>query len=67
MGSMGEHEGRPTFDGICIKCQACRRHCPSGAIAFTDPEYLSHVAMIERTFADPKQAEFFVAETINNQ
>lgn len=64
MGSIGEKDGMPTFDGICIKCQACRRHCPTGAIAFTDPEYLSHVAMIERTFAAPKRAEFFVAETI---
>lgn len=64
MGSIGAKDGMPTFDGICIKCQACRRHCPTGAIAFTDPEYLSHVAMIERTFAAPKRAEFFVAETI---
>ena len=62
MGSIGERDGMPTFDGICIKCQACRRRCPTGAIAFTDPEYLSHVAMIERTFAVPKQAEFFVAK-----
>lgn len=60
MGSISNDGGLPTFDGICIKCQACRRGCPSGAIAFTDPEYLSHVAMIERTFAAPKQAEFFV-------
>lgn len=64
MGSIGAKDGMPTFDGICIKCQACRRSCPTGAIAFTDPEYLSHVAMIERTFAAPKQAEFFVAEPI---
>ena len=64
MGSIGERDGMPTFDGICIKCQACRRRCPTGAIAFTDPEYLSHVAMIERTFAAAKRAEFFVAETI---
>ena len=67
MGSIGEQDGLPAFDGICIKCQACRRRCPTGAIAFTDPEYLSHVAMIERTFAAPKRPEFFVAETINNQ
>ena len=64
MGSIGAKDGMPTFDGICIKCQACRRHCPTGAIAFTDPEYLSHVAMIERTFAVPKQAEFFVARNV---
>ena len=64
MGSIGAKDGMPTFDGICIKCQACRSSCPTGAIAFTDPEYLSHVAMIERTFAAAKRAEFFVAETI---
>ena len=60
MGSISSNGGTPSFDGICIKCQACRRHCPSGAIAFTDPEYLSHVAMIERTFAASKQPEFFL-------
>lgn len=64
MGSIGAKDGMPTFDGVCIKCQACRRHCPTGAIAFTNAEYLSHVAMIERTFAAAKRAEFFVAETI---
>lgn len=62
MGSIAENGGLPAFDGICIKCQACRRICPTGAIAFTDPDYLSHVAMIERTFADPKRSEFFVAK-----
>lgn len=62
MGSIANADGMPSFDGICIKCQACRRSCPTGAIAFTDEEYLSHVAMIERTFAAPKQPEFYVAE-----
>lgn len=59
MGSITSIDGIPAFDGICIKCQACRRSCPTGAIAFTDPEYLSHVTMIERTFAAPKRLEFF--------
>lgn len=59
MGSIRDDGGVPSFDGICIKCQACRRICPLGAIAFTDPEYLSHVAMIEQTFAEPKKSEFF--------
>lgn len=62
MGSIGERDGMPSFDGVCIKCQACRRICPTGAIAFTDAEYLSHVAMIERTFAEPKRSEFFTAK-----
>ncbi len=56
-----------SIDGICIKCQACRRRCPTGAIAFTDPEYLSHVAMIERTFAAPKKPEFFCSETVQSR
>lgn len=60
MGSIAVADGRPTFGGICIKCQACRRSCPAGAIAFANEEYLSHVAMIERTFAEPKRTEFYV-------
>lgn len=58
MGSIRSNEGLPSFEGICIKCQACRRLCPQQAIAFTDPDYLSHVAMIERNFASPKKSEF---------
>ena len=64
MGSIESNDGIPAFDGICIKCQACCRRCPTGAIAFTDPEYLSHVAMIERTFAAPKKPEFFSPEPV---
>ena len=64
MGSIEANDGIPAFDGICIKCQACRRICPTGAIAFTDHEYLSHVAMIERTFAAPKKPEFFSPEPV---
>lgn len=67
MGSIESNDGIPAFDGICIKCQACRRRCPTGAIAFTDPEYLSHVAMIERTFAAPKKPEFFCSETVQSR
>lgn len=62
MGSIAERNGMPVFDGVCIKCQACRRSCPTGAITFDDPDYLSHVAMIERTFAEPKRSEFYVAQ-----
>lgn len=62
MGSIAERNGMPVFDGVCIKCQACRRSCPTGAITFDDPDYLSHVAMIERTFAEPKWSEFYVAQ-----
>ena len=67
MGSIEANDGIPAFDGICIKCQACRRRCPTGAIAFTDPEYLSHVAMIERTFAAPKKPKFFSPEPVQSR
>ncbi len=60
MGSILSKDGIPQFEGICIKCQACRRYCPTGAIDFSDPEYRSHVAMIERTFESPKRSEFYV-------
>ena len=62
MGSIELDGGVPVFSGICIKCQACRLSCPTEAIAFTDPDYHSHIAMIEQTFASPKQSEFFIAE-----
>ncbi len=34
--------------GVCIKCQACVRRCPAGAKYFADPDFLSHVAMLEQ-------------------
>ena len=39
--------------GICIKCQACIRLCPTGAKFFTDPDFLSHVKMLEENFRAP--------------
>ena len=59
MGSITLDEGLPMFNGICIKCQACRLTCPVRAIAFTDHDYHSHIAMLEQNFSSPKQAEFF--------
>ena len=62
MGSISNVGGVPVFDGICIKCQACRLSCPVNAIAFTDLDYHSHIAMIEHNFSSSKQPEFFVVE-----
>ena len=62
MGSIEVEDGVPVFNGICIKCQACRLKCPNEAISFTDPDYHSHIAMIERNFSSPKQPEFFVVD-----
>ena len=62
MGSVEIDGDIPMFKGVCIKCQACRLSCPSGAVAFTEPDYHSHIAMIEHNFSSPKQPEFFVVE-----
>ena len=34
--------------GVCIKCHACVRNCPTGAKYFDDEAFLSHKAMLER-------------------
>lgn len=46
--------------GTCIKCQACVRKCTKQAKYFDDPAFLSHVAMLEANFADPKENEVFL-------
>ena len=48
------------MNGICIKCQACVKKCPTGAKYFDDAAFLSHVAMLEQNFTRPTQAEFFL-------
>lgn len=45
--------------GICIKCQACVRFCPTHAKYFTDPAFLSHVEMLKNTYTARKEPEFF--------
>ena len=36
--------------GLCIKCQACVRRCTVHAKYFEDPDFLSHVAMLEENY-----------------
>ena len=45
--------------GICIKCQACVTHCPTGAKYFDDPDFLSHKEMLETSFREEKQNRFW--------
>ena len=66
MGSITNDGGIPVFNDICIKCQACRLSCPANAIAFADPDYHSHIAMIEHNFSSPKQPEFFVVTSMKS-
>ena len=46
--------------GTCIKCQACVRKCTRGAKFFDDPAFLSHVAMLEQNFTEPKENGVFL-------
>lgn len=46
--------------GTCIKCQSCVRKCTHRAKYFDDPAFLSHVAMLERNFREPKAIETFL-------
>ncbi|WP_455723438.1 EFR1 family ferrodoxin [Dysosmobacter welbionis] len=46
--------------GTCIKCQRCVRKCTKHAKYFDDPAFLSHVAMLEQTFTEPKENEVFL-------
>ena len=46
--------------GTCIKCHACVRKCTKHAKSFDDPAFLSHVALLEANFADPKKNEVFL-------
>ena len=46
--------------GTCIKCQACVRKCTKHAKYFDDPAFLSHVAMLEANFTEPKENQLFL-------
>lgn len=61
MGSVDSGaDGLPLFRTPCIKCQACRRSCPHGAIAFTNADFLSHVAMLEAHYRQPQAPQLFL-------
>lgn len=45
--------------GICIKCQACIKNCPTGAKYFDDEQFLSHVKMLELNYTEEKKNLFF--------
>ena len=45
--------------GICIKCQACIKNCPTDAKVFTDEQFLSHVKMLEENYSRRAENCFF--------
>ena len=46
--------------GTCIKCHRCIRICTKGAKYFDDAALLSHLAMVEQNFGEPKVNEIFL-------
>lgn len=42
-------------NGICIKCCACVKGCPSGAKYFDDPSYLYHQHELEDIYSRPAE------------
>lgn len=46
--------------GTCIKCQSCVRKCTHHAKYFDDPAFLSHVAMLEKNFQEPKEIQTYL-------
>lgn len=59
MGAI-DRENAALVPGKCIKCQACVRKCTKHAKYFDDPAFLSHVAMLEREFREPKENQMFL-------
>ncbi len=60
MGSIDPADVTST-PGTCIKCQACLRYCPTGAKTFTDPDFLSHVKMLEENYTKRANPAFYVS------
>ena len=48
-----------SVSGVCIKCQACVRCCPAKAKYFDDPDFVSHVKMLEKNYAGRAENIFF--------
>ncbi len=46
--------------GPCIKCCVCIKKCPVGAKSFQDENFLSHRALLEKTYKKRKDPEIFI-------
>lgn len=58
MGSI-DPAGVSAVRGICIKCCACVKGCPTGAKFFDDAGYLYHQHELEAQYARPAENEVF--------
>ena len=46
--------------GICIKCGACIKRCPTQSKYFDDTDYLRHKRELEEQFEERREPELFV-------
>lgn len=58
MGSI-DPQNPAQVTGICIKCCACVKKCPTGAKFFDDAGYLYHQHELEEIYARRAEAEYF--------
>lgn len=60
--SHGGHQSLQRGGGArhLLKCQRCVRKCTKHAKYFDDPAFLSHVAMLEQNFTEPKENEVYL-------
>lgn len=59
MGSISR-EDVAAVTGICIKCCACVKGCPTGARYFDDAGYLYHKSELEEGYSRPASNEIFL-------
>ncbi len=59
MGSISK-ENFSEFVGICIKCCACVKKCPSGAKYYDDPGYIYHKEELEELYERRAEPEYFI-------
>lgn len=59
MGSINPENVRE-YIGICIKCCACVKKCPSQARYYDDPGYLYHKEELEELYERRAEPEYFV-------
>jgi len=60
LGSIDEND-TAKLNGICMKCGACIKKCPSEAKYFDDPGFLEHKEDIELKFAQRREPELFLS------
>jgi len=49
-----------TVKGACIKCCACVKSCPEGAIQFDNKDFIAHREALEAKFSKRREPEWFV-------